>query len=188
MRLDLHPPIHSRRSETGPSRPRPRRPALSVAALRFREVQSFRENRFAWLGGIGAIAGILGVCVPAGLGFGPDLASLVLVGVMGLVGFLLLFGELRVEVRDDALYARLFPLTRQHRFAWSEIRSCGARTYRPILEYGGWGVRYGRGGKAYNVSGNQGVQLEFHDGGRLLIGSRQAEQLAASIREMCPRP
>jgi hypothetical protein len=40
------------------------------------------------------------------------------------------------------------------------------------MEYGGWGIKYGKMGKAYNVSGNRGVQLEFTDGKRLLIGSQ----------------
>jgi hypothetical protein len=105
--------------------------------------------------------------------------------ILGGVGFLLFFGELRTEVRDDGLYARFFPLTRQHRFSWSDIRSCEARTYRPLLEYGGWGVRCGRRGKAYNFRGNRGVQLEFTDGRRLLIGSQRSEELAVAIREMC---
>jgi hypothetical protein len=34
---------------------------------------------------------------------------------------------------------------------------------------------------AYNVSGNRGVQLEFSNGKRLLIGSQRPEDLAAAI-------
>ncbi len=34
-----------------------------------------------------------------------------------------------------------------------------ARKYRPIREYGGWGIRYGWNGRAYSTSGNEGVQL-----------------------------
>jgi hypothetical protein len=60
-----------------------------------------------------------------------------------------------------------------------------ARTYRPILEYGGWGIRYSPFGQgcAYNVSGNRGVQLELADGQRILIGSQRAEELARAIGE-----
>jgi hypothetical protein len=55
------------------------------------------------------------------------------------------------------------------------------QTYRPIRDYGGWGIRYGRGGKAYNVSGNRGVMLELSDGQKLLIGSQRPEELANAI-------
>jgi len=54
-------------------------------------------------------------------------------------------------------------------------------TYSPISDYGGWGIRYGSIGKAYNVSGNRGVQLELLNGERILIGSQKPEELAAAI-------
>ena len=57
------------------------------------------------------------------------------------------------------------------------------RTYSPITEYGGWGIKWGSGGKAYNVSGNRGVQQEFTDGKRLLIGSQKPEQLDSAIAQ-----
>jgi len=36
-------------------------------------------------------------------------------------------------------------------------------------------------GKAYNVSGNRGVQLELLNGGRILIGSQKPEELVKAI-------
>ena len=155
---------------------------MRQGALRFLEVQRFRQNPIAAVAGIAVLAGLVG-----SFACGVNAASLILLVVFGAVGFLLFFGELRTEVRDDGLYARLFPLTRQQFFAWPEIRSFEARTYRPILEYGGWGLRYGRNGKAYNVRGNRGVQLEFTTGKRLLIGSQRANELAAVMRDMCGR-
>lgn len=119
-----------------------------------------------WIGGREAL-------VPAGL-----LGFAVGGGVIGL----LFLGELRVEVQSDALAVRFFPLTRQHRYPWYEIVSAEARTYRPIRDFGGWGVRMGSAGKAYNVSGNRGVALEFVNGSRLLIGSQRADELALAIQ------
>ena len=155
---------------------------MPQGALRFQEVQRFSGNWLTWVAGIGLVAALAGCIVG---GFHPG--NVILLVVLACVGFLFCFGELRTEVRDEALYTRVFPLTRQHRFTWDEIRSCEARTYRPLIEYGGWGVRCGRGGKAYNVSGNRGVQLEFTNGKRLLIGSQRAEELAAAIQELCGR-
>jgi hypothetical protein len=151
-------------------------------AVRFREVQRLCRNPIASVAGVGLVGGFAG-CIVAGL----NASSAILLMILGGVGFVLFFGELRTEVWDDGLYAQFFPLTRQHRFPWPEIGSCEVRTYRPLLEYGGWGVRCGRRGKAYNVRGNRGVQLEFTDGKRLLIGSQRSEELAAAIQEMCPR-
>ncbi len=148
----------------------------------FSEVQSFRSNPIALLScGIGAAVCIAVLAATWGTPEATStllVAGTVLVGVVGLLGF----GALRVEVRSSGLFVRLVPLTRQHRFEWNEIQSCEARTYRPLREYGGWGVRYGRSGKAYNVHGNRGVQLVFRDGSKLLIGSQRADELAEAIR------
>jgi hypothetical protein len=67
--------------------------------------------------------------------------------------------------------------------SFDTIASCQARQYSPLGEYGGWGIRYSfRNGKAFNVKGDRGVQLEFKDGKKLLIGSQRAETLAEAIR------
>ena len=91
---------------------------------------------------------------------------------------------LRLSVRLDAegLHIRFFPLVNRH-IPLDQITRWEARTYRPILEYGGWGIRCGWKGMAYNVSGNQGVQLELANGKRILIGSQRAEELAKAIGE-----
>jgi hypothetical protein len=92
--------------------------------------------------------------------------------------------RLVTEVRDDGIYIRFFPIHRGfHGFFWKEIESFEARTYRPLREYGGWGIRFGSGGKAYNVSGNRGLQLALGGGrsGRVLIGSQHPEELAMAV-------
>lgn len=84
---------------------------------------------------------------------------------------------------DDGLCVRVLPFTRFRRhIPFDLITSCEARTYSPIREYGGWGMKFGRGGKAYNVMGNRGVQLVLVSGERLLIGSQRADELAGVIK------
>ena len=99
-------------------------------------------------------------------------------------GLTLLFYKLKLitEVGPDGVHIRFFPLTRR-KITFDSITSCKARTYRPIREYGGWGIRFSRKGNAYNVSGNWGVQLEFRQGRPLLIGSQRAEELADAINK-----
>ena len=48
-------------------------------------------------------------------------------------------------------------------------------------EYGGWGIRYGATGKAFNVQGNQGVKLTLKSGQTLLIGSLRPAELEKAI-------
>jgi hypothetical protein len=114
----------------------------------------------------------------------PDIA-LAIIGPLFIlfgIGLACLFYSLKLvtEVQTDGLYVRFFPLT-HHKIPFEDIKHCEARTYSPIREFGGWGIRYGRRGKAYNVSGNRGVQLELSNGKRFLIGSGRPEELARAI-------
>ena len=106
---------------------------------------------------------------------------------IGLPAFLLL-AKLVVTVDEEVIRIRWIP------FAWRTVRladveSATARTYRPLREYGGWGVRWAPGrGMAWNASGNRGVQLELASGKQLLIGSRRAEELERAIRTAAKLP
>jgi len=63
-----------------------------------------------------------------------------------------------------------------------DIRRYHVVQYRPIADYGGWGIRAGRDGeRVLNARGNRGVRLELSDGTRLLIGSQRPEELAETI-------
>ena len=113
----------------------------------------------------------------------PDTGLLLLCAAIGL--FLLWFYSVRLvtEVRDDELIVHFVLLWRKKVIPLGDIRSAEAVEYRPIRDYGGWGIRYGLGGWAYNVSGNRGVQLKFWYGTDLLIGSQRADELAAVLNE-----
>lgn len=93
----------------------------------------------------------------------------------------ILSARLITEVRSDGLHIRFFPL-RWRTIPFETIASYQARTYRPVRDYGGWGIRWGREGKAYTTGGNEGLQLILNDGEKLLIGSRRAEELEAAVR------
>ena len=80
------------------------------------------------------------------------------------------------------MYVRFFPFhINFKKFAFEDISEYYAREYRPLLEYGGWGIRYSFSGKAYNVSGKEGLQIIFKNGKKLLIGSRKPQELVTAI-------
>jgi hypothetical protein len=62
------------------------------------------------------------------------------------------------------------------------IKRVEPATFRPIADYGFWGIRSGRDGeRALIARGNRGVRLELADGSLLLIGSQRPEELAQAI-------
>lgn len=120
---------------------------------------------------------------PVGQNAMPDLLLFILWLLLG-VGMPVMFylTRLTTEVRYEGVYVRFIPF----HFSWQkiefdEIQNCQAVTYRPIAEYGGWGIRYSRHGKAYNVGGNRGVRLELNSGKQLLIGSERSDELNLAI-------
>ena len=157
----------------------------------FREVQHFRQI-WLWL----LLLAISGVCIyamivqlilgePFGSNPAPDVVLIIIVVIFGL-GFPILFYNIRLttEVRDDGLYYRFLPFhCSVQKIRLDDIKSCEVRTYSPLKEYGGWGIRYGAKGKAYNVKGNRGVQLELTDGELILMGSQRPEELAGALAQ-----
>ena len=99
------------------------------------------------------------------------------------------FSKLQTQVRRDGLYVRFSPFHfSQRKIPLEKVVSFRALTYRPIWEYGGWGPRWKPSGRAYNVSGREGVRLEFNNGKHLLIGSQKHDQLAAAIETLIEQP
>ena len=98
------------------------------------------------------------------------------------IGFPLFFYwlQLIVEVSEDSVSINYMPLAKTT-IPHADIQQAEARTYKPLQEYGGWGIRRRSNRRAYNVSGNRGVELTLHDGRIIMIGSQKAEELAMAI-------
>jgi len=112
-----------------------------------------------------------------------DLLGLCL-GALLCLGITALFVSLKLITRitNQGISVQFKPLHRKPViFHFSDIREYSVRTYRPVMEYGGWGIKRGTGGLAYNVSGNKGLQLVLKDGRKILIGTQKPEQLKSVI-------
>lgn len=151
----------------------------------FREIQYFRHPLVIGVVGLIALLSWFALVqqILFGMPFGenpaPDLGIWVIWAVFG-VGLPAWLFSLRLEtvVEDRTLRYRFFPLHP----GWKEIplehvAGAVAVTYRPFREYGGWGIRFGRQGIAYTVSGDRGVLVRLRNGRSFLLGSRRAESL-----------
>jgi hypothetical protein len=105
--------------------------------------------------------------------------SLVLTCFAAVLVFILFFGTtLLTKLDRDGVHVRLSPFHFKWRYyAWSSIKSCQVRNYNPLTEYGGWGIKGTKHDRAFNISGKQGIQLEFKDGNRLLIGTQKPKDV-----------
>ena len=93
---------------------------------------------------------------------------------------------LDTEVDRSGIRIKFRPFHRKWvEYKFNEIKKAEACMYRPIMDYGGWCIRYGRRvkGKAYSVSGNSGVLLTFNNNKKILIGSRNHKFLFSVIND-----
>jgi hypothetical protein len=92
------------------------------------------------------------------------------------------------EVRDEGLYVCFVWLWPERTIPWDQIRSVETRAYRPIRDFGGWGVRWAARGIVYHARGNRGARLVLASGERVLIGSQRPDDLARAIAERAGLP
>ncbi|WP_230383904.1 DUF6141 family protein [Pedobacter endophyticus] len=77
-----------------------------------------------------------------------------------LATFIIITMKQYTEIKEDGVYVELFPIQPSFNFyPWEGIEKCYVRTYNPISEYGGWGLKGSAKNKAVNESGNIGLQL-----------------------------
>jgi hypothetical protein len=102
-------------------------------------------------------------------------------GVGVLIPVLFLTMHLDVQVDAQEIRIRYFPFVRRV-IPLTEIVRVDARRYHPLREYGGWGIKGWTTRKiAYNVKGDEGVDLTLLNGRTVLVGSQRAGELAAAI-------
>jgi hypothetical protein len=104
----------------------------------------------------------------------------VVIGAVLLLLAALLTLHQTTRVQTDSVVVR-FGFLYQTRIPLSEIRSAEAVAYRPIREYGGWGIRGLGRRRALNTRGNKGVLLTRTDGSTLMIGSQQPRELLSAL-------
>ncbi|MGB7160793.1 MAG: hypothetical protein WBD40_22200 [Tepidisphaeraceae bacterium] len=159
-------------------------PTLPYLRPLFHEEQELRGSRAVYF-----VAGVFGLIIVVTFVTMILLAGIVwpAIGIVALTGVVLvalvLTSKMTVVIDAAGVHVRYFPYLRKT-FALDDIVAWTARTYDP-MEYGGWGVRGwpARYGWAYNVRGNRGVEVEFKNGNRLMLGSQRAEELAKAIEE-----
>lgn len=118
---------------------------------------------------------------PGSLGF------LMLTGITLLFSIMFFNCRLETTIRTDGIYVRFFPFHLNFKYYhWDSMIKSYVRKYSPLLEYGGWGLRFGILGRgtAFNVSGDKGLQLEFRNHKKLLIGTNKPDELTEALNKI----
>ena len=95
------------------------------------------------------------------------------------------FFELRTFVTSKGLSFQFFPFHfKKHLIKIEDIEKFKAMEYSPMKEYGGWGIKFGFKGKAYNVSGNKGVKVFLNNDTNIMFGSQKYKDLEKALKKI----
>ncbi len=112
--------------------------------------------------------------------------GLIVVTILALLLSVLFFNfRLETNITTDGIYVRFFPFQLKFKFySWKKIDQSFVREYHPIAEFGGWGIRGFSKNRAFNVSGNKGIQLIMQDGSKILIGTNKADEAKEILKQL----
>ncbi|MBP6302647.1 MAG: hypothetical protein KBB37_04880 [Bacteroidia bacterium] len=146
----------------------------------FNELQKFKNTWFWFILAGGSIYLIVNILIyKKSITFLPP--SIHFIMLFSTMGSAIVFWVMRLKTKIDStgIEVQLSAFARsKHEWKWGEIKRAYVRQYKPLLEYGGWGIRYSfKNGRAFNVKGKIGLQLELNDGKKILIGTQQKDEL-----------
>lgn len=103
-------------------------------------------------------------------------------------GLRVMLGGLTVLVQDTriVMYLGTVKLVRKM-VPFDSIVSLESVRYRPLVEFGGWGVRGAGKKKAWTARGDRAVVIGLNEGRRLYVGSDHPKRLEEAIRGTASR-
>ncbi len=96
--------------------------------------------------------------------------------------------KLTVQVDSEKILIRFYPMVKREIFL-SDIGSFEIKEFNPIIDFGGWGLRYSIRWKTtgYIMKGKIGVHIHLKNRKNLLISSERANELFRVLKEISAR-
>jgi hypothetical protein len=166
-----------------------------MASLHFYEKQNFRQW-WIW------IILVLAFLIPIGIFIGDfqnqkqqvfepsALTGLMFSSIIVFFVLMLLYlANLETEIDEYLISYKFFPFHFSHKkIYWEDVDRAYVCKYSPIGDFGGWGLRYSfRKGKAFNVSGNMGLQIILKTGKKILFGTQKQSELDELMKHLYER-
>ena len=93
--------------------------------------------------------------------------------------------KLETKITEQGVYVRMFPLGFSFKFyPFSNMTAYYVRKYHPVREYGGWGYKGRHNNRSLSIRGDRGLQLEFPNGNKLLIGTQKDQELLEVLKSL----
>lgn len=149
----------------------------------FKEVQYFRQLWLILVLLVGTLPAIIIVA------FVPDdeeiWVKIVVISILVLTMSMIFIIRLETEITKEGIRYKFWPFHRKPRIIrYEDIQKIEVRKYDPLSEYGGWGIKGTSKNRAYNVSGNFGIQIELKSGKKLLLGTNKKAEAETMVRRI----
>jgi len=171
-----------------------------MSAVHYSERQYFRQDWLWALLLVGSVPAALLASVAVAVDSDPGTNVPLVIGVILVLVFsplvLFYYANLDLEVRDDGLALRLWPLhLRSRTISCAEIESVRATEISPMGEFGGvgirlqptlyrWGISFD-GPVGYIVKGKRAVRIERSEKRDIVVTSTDPSTLAETLEGVC---
>ncbi len=111
----------------------------------------------------------------------------ILIAAEALIVILFALMRLTCHIDNKGITFGYTPFIRKRKHLWQDIEKVWVRQYKPLSEYGGWGIKTispKKRGIAYNVWGNKGLQIHLKNGKKILVGTQKANEMAAFLKRL----
>ncbi len=149
----------------------------------FKETQRFVQSPMI-------IVMLIGILIAVGITvkeYTSEISEMTTIKFVLTIGLIILFTipvfliKLETKIDEIGIHYRFFPIHINNKIIrWAEIKTIYHREYSAISEYGGWGIKAGwrrKNGKAINIVGNKGIQIELINGKKILVGTQKEEDI-----------
>ncbi|MDO5665288.1 MAG: hypothetical protein Q4G63_08540 [Bacteroidia bacterium] len=166
---------------------------MKKEAIEFYEVQRFRQW---WMWGIILFANVIVLFAifqqyfldnQFGNGWASPVEIILIIVGIAFANFVSLGSKLHTYINNEGIYVKFFPFHFRYKFYdWNNLQAVYVRKYSAFREFGGWGFRVVtmNADRAYNVSGNMGLQLVLMNGKKVLIGTKQPKHLTDILTKL----
>ena len=115
--------------------------------------------------------------------------SFIVIPLMIFLIWLFYVMTLTVKVDSEKIFIRFYPIMKREVLV-SDISTFEKKEFNPIIDFGGWGLRYSIRWKTtgYIMKGKVGVHIHLKNGKNLLISSERANELYRVLKEISEKP
>lgn len=111
--------------------------------------------------------------------------SVITIPILLFIIWLFFVMKLTVKIDENKIYVKFYPLMKRE-YLIDDIESFEIKEFNPIIDFGGWGLRYSIRWRTtgFIMRGKVGVHIHFKNKKNILIGSQKSNELFNTITKV----